>query len=75
MTPLPLGINIIVLNTHNNISIGYSVKIVVNVLKYRSFRKDDLWKWMLKGIKEQILEAEMIPGKKPMWSILLGGEK
>jgi hypothetical protein len=30
---------------------------------------------MLKGIKEQILEAEMIPGKKPMWSILLGGEK
>jgi hypothetical protein len=59
-----LEINITVLNTHNNIFIGYSVKIVVNIPKYRSFRKDDLWKWMLKGIKEQILEAEMIPGKK-----------
>jgi len=30
---------------------------------------------MLKGIKEQILEAEMIPAKKPMWPILLGGGK
>jgi len=57
ITSFPLGINITVLNTHNNIFIGYSVKIVVNIPKYRSFRKDDSWKWMLKGIKEQILEA------------------
>jgi hypothetical protein len=70
-----LGINISALNTHNNIFSGYSVKIVVNISKYRSFRKDYLWKWMLKGIKEQILKAEMIPAKKPMWSILLGGGK
>jgi hypothetical protein len=47
-----------------NIFIGYSVKIVVNILKYRRFREDALLKCMLKGTKEQILEAEMIFGKK-----------
>jgi len=64
MTSFPLGLNITVLNTHNNIFIAYLVKIVVNIPKYRSFRKDDLWKWMLKGIKEKILEEKMILGKK-----------